>query len=422
MSSWREALEAEWKRRHPVLASAEPLFPLISQGFDVREIVAAVDSLLTGRITMGARVLEFERAFAEFLNVPHAVMVNSGSSANLLAVAAAGNPLRRKHLRPGDEVIVPAVTWSTSVWPVIQLGYRPVFVDVDPRTLNVSIDDLRRRITPETRGMVSVHILGNASDMQAVSGIANEFNLILLEDTCESLGSESRGQKLGTIGEFGTFSFYYSHHITTGEGGAVICHTQEDADLLRSLRAHGWTRELSNRTEVENAYPDIDPRFLFVNAGFNVRPLEIQAAFGLQQLARVKTMNSTRNENLTRLRHALEAHARWDRQLTFVEPGPGMSPAWFGCPLMLRPELMAKRRVYLEYLSASGVENRPIVSGNFIRQPGLAAFGIHLDPTDYPGAERVHNCGFFIGLHTDTLSDALVSQLAGILLGFDFDR
>src|SRR4051794_14615435 len=214
LNDWRSAIRDEWERRQRGRAPGL-LFPLLNQGFDAGEIVAAVDSLLDGRLTMGDAVREMERQFAALLGAPHAVMVNSGSSANLLALSCAANPARAARLHPGDEVIVPAVCWSTSVWPIVQAGLRPVFADVDPATLNLSLDSVRAALSPATRGIVAVHVLGNACDVGALADLARERGLILIEDTCESLGTTAGGRALGTFGDFGTFSFYYSHHITT---------------------------------------------------------------------------------------------------------------------------------------------------------------------------------------------------------------
>jgi len=243
MSDWQSVIREEWRKRAKADAKAgesrNTFFPLIAQSFDDNEIVAVVDTLLTGQLTMAKKVKEFEAQFAKRLNVPYAVMVNSGSSANLLAFAAAANPARKNHLKKGDQVLIPAVCWSTSVWPIIQMGLEPVFVDVDPETLNVNIEDLQKKITPKTKGVMAVHILGNAAPMKEFFDICQKNNLIVIEDTCESLGSRANEKYLGTIGNFGTFSFYYSHHITTGEGGMVTCQTQEDCDLLKCLRAHG---------------------------------------------------------------------------------------------------------------------------------------------------------------------------------------
>jgi CDP-6-deoxy-D-xylo-4-hexulose-3-dehydrase len=419
MSDWQSVIEAEWRKRAK-LSPAKSFFPLIAQSFDEREIIAVVDTLLTGQLTMANRVRDFEKSFAEYLDVPYAVMVNSGSSANLLAVAVAVNPKRKKHFKIGDEVLVPAVCWSTSVWPLMQLGLKPVFVDADPCTLNIDLNDLKKKITPLTRGAVAVHILGNAANMSEFKIICEANNLILIEDTCESLGSKADGKYLGTQSDFGTFSFYYSHHITTGEGGMVVCHTLEDYDLLKCLRAHGWSRELSNKSELEKENSHVDPRFLFVNVGFNLRPMEIQAAFGVCQLERLKEMNKNRNSNHANLISALKNNPRWAGQLEFPVASTGVEPAWFGFPCLLPEKHGHKLRDFLNFLSERGVENRPIVSGNFTRQPALKLFDINCDPNDFTGAEAINNRGFFIGLHTEALSPNMIEKLSEILLSYEF--
>ena len=415
MTDFRDALLAEWQRREP-LRAPRPLLPLIGDSFDHREIIAAVDVLLSGRLTMGDRVRQFEQEFARLVGVPYAVMVNSGSSANLLAVSAASVPSRSARLAAGDEVLVPAVCWATSVWPLLQHGLRPVFVDVDPRTLNVDVNDLERRITSRTRAIFAVHVLGNSAPMAPMVDIAREHGLLLIEDTCESLGSTSGGQWLGSFGDFGTYSFYYSHHITTGEGGMVVCQTLEDVDLLRSLRSHGWSRDLSNRQEVEQQFSDVDPRFLFVHSGYNLRPLELQAAIGLCQLARLGAMNETRHRNRERLMRALHDHELWDGRFEFPRAADGTTAAWFGFPCLLSASFPVPKSAFLAHLTQSGIENRPIISGNFTRQPALRAHGLVCDPNAYPGAEAVDQRGFFIGIHTEPLPEATIDQLADILL------
>jgi CDP-6-deoxy-D-xylo-4-hexulose-3-dehydrase len=415
MPDYRDAIVAEWRRR-AAEREAQPLFPLIGECVDHREICAAVEVLLSGRLTMGERVREFEREFARVVGAPHAVMVNSGSSANLLAVAAATAPGRHERLSPGDEVLLPAVCWSTSVWPLVQYGLRPVFVDVDPRTLNLDVADLGARITNRTRALFAVHVLGNSAPMPELLAIANHHALLILEDTCESLGASFYGRRLGTLGDFGMFSFYFSHHITTGEGGMIVCRTLEDADMLRSLRSHGWSRDLSNREQVERTHAAVDPRFLFVNAGYNVRPLELQGAIGLCQLARLDSMNDVRERNRERLISALVNHPSWDGRFEFPTASGGTTPAWFGFACLLSKDFPLEKRKFLDHLTRSGVENRPIIGGNFTRQPALRAHGIACDPEMFRGAEIVDRRGFFIGIHTEPLSDGQLASLADILL------
>lgn len=392
----------------------------MDQTFDVDDIHALVEVALSGRLTMDKNVREFEKVFAEYVGAPYAIMVNSGSSANLLAVAAALNPTRKQHLKPGDEVIVPAVAWSTSVWPLIQFGLKPVFVDVDPNTLNLDLNQLKSKITPQTKAIFSIHILGNSSDMSELLDIAKSKSLLLFEDTCESLGSKANGKFLGAMGDFGMYSFYFSHHMTTGEGGMVTCQTQADYDLLKCLRSHGWSRDMSNREELEKKHPDVDPRFLFVNVGFNLRPMDTQAAVGLSQIKKLGRMNENRILNRDKVIQKLKSHPKWNNQLEFTTASKGTEPVWFGFSCLLNKAHQVKHREYLEYLTTQGIENRPIVSGNFVRQPGLKLFGIELNPNDFPGAELVNNSGFFMGLHTNPLSEEDADFVADALLGFDF--
>jgi len=419
---WKVVVTDEYARRSGVYAAPdETSFPLIASSIFSEEIIAAVDSILSGQLTMANDVREFELAFAKYVGVPFAVMCNSGSSANLLALAALTNHMRSKRLCTGDEVLIPAVCWSTSLWPIIQMGLVPVFVDVDVQTMNVDLDDLEARITNKTRGVLAVHVLGNMCDMDRLMGICRQHDLLLVEDTCESLGSTYGGKCVGTFGNFGSFSFYFSHHITTGEGGMVVCQTQEDADLVRCLRAHGWTRELSNKHELHEKYAHIDSRFMFVNVGYNLRPMEISGAIGKCQLLRLGSMNANRKENRERLLRALQSHEKWEGQLRFpTAPSESADPAWFGFVAMLRRDLQSCLATYLEFLTRHQIENRPIISGNFVHQPAIKTLGLNVDLKGYPGSDELGMCGFFIGVHTYRLSDAQISYLANTMLAFDF--
>ncbi len=222
--------------------------PLNKNTLGKEELDAAKAVLDSGQLTMGERCRAFERAFAAYLGVEHAVMVNSGSSANLLALFALANPLVPAdglpgRIMPGSEVIVPALTWSTTVWPVIQAGAKPVFVDCDPDTLQATPEAIEAAVTPATSAIFVVHVLGGAVDMAAVGAIAQRHRLWLIEDTCESLGVAWNGRKVGSYGQLGTFSFYFSPHITTIEGGMVVTPDARLADLLRAMRAHGWAQQ-----------------------------------------------------------------------------------------------------------------------------------------------------------------------------------
>lgn len=392
-------------------------FPLVDSSYDNQEILRCIETLLGGQLTMGQRVHEFESKFAEHIGAAFAVMVNSGSSANLLAVSAILNPLRSKRLKPGDYVAVPAVCWSTSLWPLTQLGLRPVLVDVDADTLNLSIESLLSALARfPIKAVMMVHVLGNSTDVAVLLEIVERHDLILIEDTCESLGSSHRGSALGTLGDFGTFSFYFSHHMTTIEGGMVVARTLEDYDLLRALRAHGWSREQSNRQQLEADHPHIDPRFLFINAGYNVRPMEIQAAFGLEQLGRLDQMNEQRKCNSLVMREAFERSPKWRSQLRFPLSPEGIDACWFGFPFVVDPTLRLDYKKFTSLLLDSNIDTRPIVSGNMDLQPAIRMFDIERSLGPFVGAQLVHDRGVFIGVHAKPIEPDRVAWLADSVL------
>jgi CDP-4-dehydro-6-deoxyglucose reductase, E1 len=425
---WREVIVQEWRKRRAAEPPSKLLFPLAANPFGETEVAEMTEVLLTGRLTMGEQVNKAEQAFAAAVGAPYAVMVNSGSSANLLAVAAIVNKLRKSgpYLNPGDEVLVPAVCWSTSVAPLIQLGLTPIFVDVDPITFNAPVSELRRRLTPRVKAIMAVHVLGNSTNMAELQMFVREHKLVLVEDTCEALGSlcqDVGGDQrfLGTCGDFGTYSFYFSHHITCGEGGMVVCKTEEDLNLLRSLRAHGWTRHLTNRATVEAEHATVDPRFLFVNLGFNVRPMEVQAAMLNVQLPKLAEFNACRRSNLERFHQAMEKDPRAKDRLTLMRAAPGTDPAWFGISAVLHKEYGHQLRDFLAYLDHHGVENRPIIGGNFVRQPCIRTFcNDAAAPAEFPGAEALHTRGFFVGVHQLQIPNKLLEKLVMIILDFPF--
>ena len=218
-------------------------FPLVDSSYDNQEILSCIATLLGGQLTMGLQVKKFETEFARYIETPYAVMVNSGSSANLLACSAITNPMRKNHLKRGDKVAIPAICWSTSLWPIIQMGLIPVLIDIAPNTLNLSLESMKSSLLKhEIKAVMMVHVLGNSTEVGELLEIVEDNDLLLIEDTCESLGTKYQNNFLGTLGDFGTFSFYFSHHMTTIEGGMIITKTQEDCDLLKCLRTHGWSR------------------------------------------------------------------------------------------------------------------------------------------------------------------------------------
>jgi len=367
--------------------------PLSVPLFGADEVMGALDCLLTQNVTMGTRVRQFERAFADYVGSRHAIMVNSGSSANLLATAVLASPSLPGCLRPGDEVIVPAVTWSTTLAPILQHGCVPVLVDIDPVTLNLRPSDLPAALSSKTRAIMPVHLLGNPVDMGPVRELARSHDLWVVEDTCESLGSSVSGRQVGTFGHFGTYSFYFSHHITTIEGGMLVTDDDRLADLARSIRAHGWTRDMQDRSAIEAANPWIDPRFLFAHIGYNLRPMELQAAFGLVQLARLDEFNERRRANAE---HLLTALADLRDELGLVTEQAGGRSTWFGFTVLTKDA--ATRRALSAHLEAHGIATRPIVAGNLAVQPAFRD-NPHRTVGPLDNATRIGERGLFVGNH-----------------------
>jgi dTDP-4-amino-4,6-dideoxygalactose transaminase len=369
---------------------------------------AAVKAVLdSDRFTMGDRCAAFEREFARYISVEHAVMVNSGSSANLIALfvmADAHLPsdgTLPRRITPGSEVIVPALTWSTTIWPVLQVGAKPVFVDCDPRTLQMQPAAIAAAITPNTSAIIIVHVLGGAVDATAIQAIARERNIWLFEDTCESLGVDWNGRKVGSFGELASFSFYFSHHITTIEGGMVVTDDARLADLLRATRSHGWVRDMRAGAEIAAGYPHIDPRFLFLTTCFNVRPTEINAAIGLEQLKKLPAFNEKRREVARALDNGLAALDQAG-ELTLIRHDPRVHPAPFGYTVLCRSG--AARNGLRDHLEVAGIETRPVICGNLARQPALADYAYRISG-DLAGADRVMDCGLYWGTHPFTSED-----------------
>lgn len=385
-------------------------YPLASDTWDQKEIEAIQSVIADGRYTMGPRVKKFENEFAEMFGVKHAVMVNSGSSANLLMIASLVLD-NRYDLKPGDEVIVPAVSWSTTYFPLTQYGLKVVFVDIDKDTLNIDPSKIVKAITPQTKAILAVNLLGNSCDYTALLDLANEFNLILLEDNCESLGAKWNGQMLGTIGTLGTFSFFFSHHMQTMEGGMIVTNDDQTAQYLRSLRAHGWIRDLPNENFICDKSGDpFEDSFKFVLPGYCVRPLEMSGAVGSVQLDKMPEMITKRRENAKVFQ---EAFADIPDVITQMEISES---SWFGFSIVLRGKLHGRRKDVLARLTEAGVETRPIVAGNFTRNPVIQYIPHEIRGT-LNNADYIHDNGFFIGNDSRDLSNE-IKEVANIIKAF----
>lgn len=372
-------------------------FPLAFDSWSDDERAALQRVIASGRFTMGPEVSQFEAEFAAYFGAQHAIMVSSGSTANLLMAAA----LRFRTsgaVPPGSEVVVPAVGWSTTYFPFAQHGYRLRFVDADRATLNVDCDALTAAISPETRAVVVVNILGNPCDFDAISAViaAAEarygHEIALLEDNCESLGATYGGRACGTIGLLGSFSFFFSHHLSTMEGGMVCTNDRELAEIVTCLRAHGWTRDVPADSPLAAGEHDpFQEAFRFVLPGYNVRPLELSAAVGRVQLGRFEGFLDRRRANAHRWVELMEPLAPWFR----IQQQPATG-SWFGFSIVLEPEAPFERATVVAALEAAGVQCRPVVSGNFARQPALR----HIDHTvsgPLAAADEIHERGLYVG-------------------------
>ena len=389
--------------------------PLASLGLTEADIEAAVDVLRTGELTIGKKVAEFETVMAAFLNVKHFIMVNSGSSANLAIIESlvrpsSGNPI----LPTGSRVIVPAIAWPTTVWPIIQLGLEPVFVDIDQKTLGLDLKEARKVLEKDRsiKAIMIIHPLGLCLDGEELNKLCVEYGLILLEDNCESLGSAFKGEMAGTLGKAGSFSFYFSHHLTTMEGGGIATNDFGMAQDLQSIRSHGWSRNRTDRQEWESENPEIDPRFMFVSAGFNIRPMEIQAAIGLSQLKRLPE-NIRRRQEIARYIHNEIKDSNFELiGHEYLQSDDEVSRhTWMLLSIRAINSNFKELKSYMRLLEDLGIDTRPPLTGNFTKQPALKKLlPANSSGSNFSNADKISESTFLVGCHHD-LTDAQVEFL-----------
>lgn len=384
-------------------------YPLATATWDQAEYDALQRVIQSGMFTMGPQVLQFEKDFAAYVGAQYSVMVNSGSSANLLMVAALActkNP--RYAIKPGDEVIVPAVSWATTYYPLHQYGLTLKFVDIDLETLNFDLEALRAAITDKTRLIMAVNLLGNPNDFDAIEAIVGDREITLLEDNCESLGARLNGKQAGTFGLMGSYSTFFSHHMSTMEGGLISTDDEEMYHLLLSLRAHGWTRNLPKFNHVVGEKGD-DPfkeSFRFVLPGYNVRPLEMSGALGIEQLKKLPGMVAARRENAAKLQRSMGDHPKFMIQREIGES------SWFGFSLMIRRGINMSRDQLVSQLNERGFEVRPIVAGNFARNEVVKYFNFEI-AGELSNADHLDQNGIFVGNHHYAIDDA-INELGSI--------
>tara|TARA_B100000287_G_scaffold175322_1_gene165346 strand:- start:1065 stop:2261 length:1197 start_codon:yes stop_codon:yes gene_type:complete len=385
------------------------IYPLAYSTWGKEELEAIQRVIDSDMYTMGKHVKQFEDEFAKQFGSNHAVMVNSGSSANLLMLSL----LKWKYKLTGN-IIVPVVGWATTYFPIVQNGFKINFVDVDPNTWNIDVNKIEEAINPQTCAIMPVNLLGNSCDYSKIIDICTKHNLLLIEDNCESMGAKYNGLYTGTIGLAGSFSFFFSHHIQTMEGGMILCTDKDDADYMRSMRAHGWVRDLPADSHLYkktgNAFDD---NFIFATPGYNVRPLEMSGAIGSVQLTKWNSIMETRLANKEHFL-SLFANKSWCR----VQKEIGTS-SWFTFGIVLDGELKGRRAEVIDALSKAGIQNRPLASRNFLKQPVMRDLDfivsgqwvnpnkILLASEQMTAADDIHNNGFFVGNGSENIKESI---------------
>lgn len=378
-------------------------YPLATSSWNQAEYDALDRVIASHMFSMGPEVRAYEEEFATLFGSKFAVMVNSGSSANLLMTAALfftkNSDLK---LKRGDEIIVPAVSWSTTYYPLCQYGLRLKFVDIDRETLNYDLAALETAITDKTRALMVVNLLGNPNDFAALKRLTESRNIVMIEDNCESMGATFDGKQAGTFGVMGTFSSFFSHHISTMEGGMVVTNDEELYHIMLSLRAHGWTRNLPkfNHVTGEKSDDPFEESFRFVLPGYNLRPLEMSGALGREQIKKLPGLIEGRRANGALLQEAVSDHPRF-----MIQREIG-NASWFGFSLVLRDSHAGARAQMVRDLSAAGFECRPIVAGNFAKNDVMEYFDFEIHDT-LKNADYIDANGLFVGNHHYPLPEAI---------------
>lgn len=364
-------------------------YELAYSTFDEKERNAMYKIIQSDMFTMGKNVKAFEEEFALFFGKKYAVMVNSGSSANLVGVASLfykkENPLNR-----GDEVIVPCISWATTYHPLQQYGLKLKFVDIDLETLNYDIDELKKAITPNTKMIVTVSILGNPNYYDEIEKVCEENNIILFDDNCEAMGAKYNGKFTGTSGLINTYSTFFSHHISTMEGGLILTDDYEIYCLCKSLRNHGWTRDQEPDSPIyEKKGDDFFEAYRFILPGYNVRPGELQGAIGLEQIKKLPDMLIQRRKNAQYFVSKFKDDKRF-----IIQKEVGES-SWFAFTLIISPNSNLKRDSVFMALKKAEIGYRIITGGNFLEHDVIKYFDYEVTKSE--NASYAHNYGFFVG-------------------------
>jgi CDP-6-deoxy-D-xylo-4-hexulose-3-dehydrase len=389
--------------------------PLASSGLRESDIELINQVLRSGNLTMGSEVKKFEKLMCEYLKVKHFVMVNSGSSANLLMFEALLRPTKSKpRLHLGDGILVPAIAWPTTIWPIIQLGLVPIFVDIDPKTLAIDLikaQDLIDSTKIPVAGIFPIHPLGFAIPPSHLKKFIEKNNLLLINDTCESLGSWNEDLHAGTFGIAGSFSFYFSHHITTMEGGGIATNDDEYADDLRSMRSHGWSRDRSDALEWNKKALNNNEKFLFISTGYNFRPMEIQAVVGSAQILQIDEFVNRRRQIARRVNEALSGtELAVIGSESLVDSNFERINSWMLIPIYVSGiNSVHKKKLIIDELNDKEIETRPVLTGNFLAQPAIQRITRYAsDYKSFVVAQDITENAFLVGAHHDLSEDQIV--------------
>jgi CDP-4-dehydro-6-deoxyglucose reductase, E1 len=403
---------AQWPTQ-PFVPGVTPI-PYAGRVFDASEVVRLVDSALDFWLTSGRFAEQFEREFASWLGLRHAMLCNSGSSANLLALSALTSPkLGDRRLQPGDEVITMAAGFPTTVNPIIQCGAIPVFLDAELETYGIDVRDLGAAISSRTRVIFTAHTLGNPFDIDTVLDVARRHDLWVIEDNCDALGATYKGRLTGTFGDIATVSFYPAHHITMGEGGGVVTNHPVLKTLVESFR--DWGRDCWCAPGKENTCGKrfdwqlgqlpygYDHKNVYSHIGYNLKLTDMQAAVGLSQLRKLPSFIAARRHNWQALAEGLRPY---EEHLILPRPTPGSEPSWFGFLLTIRPEAPFARSELIQHLESRKIATRLLFGGNILRQPAYRNVR-HRVVGDLTNSDLIMDQSFWIGVYPGLTADMI---------------
>ena len=395
MNEISRLLQQHFKNSKDEFIPGKTKISIATPTYGFAEVNEAIDSLLSTWVTMGKKVKKFENNFAKYIGSRHAVMVNSGSSANLLALSILTNPKFSKRIKAGSEVLTPAVTWATTIFPIVNVNLVPSIIDVDLENFNLDVDKLRKSITKKTKAIMPVHLLGNPANMKEIIDVAKEYDLFVIEDSCEAHGAKFNNKKVGSFGDISTFSFFLSHHISTIEGGMLLTKNEEIFELAKSMRIFGSIRDQKNKKQIAKKNPKLDPRFLFDSLGYNIRPTEIQGAFGIHQIKKLEKFIKIRTYNANFWNKKL---AKFSNYLLLHSQRPNTRHAWFAYPITIRSSAPFSRDQLVNFLEKKNIETRPIMAGDITKHPAINLVKKKINgPLN--NSKLIHSNSFFIGVH-----------------------